>query len=74
MIAGLAGAATLGPFRGRPAADVDAAVDAIGRIGQLALDLADRIAEIEINPLMVTPTGAIAVDAVVALRRPGEQP
>ncbi len=74
MIAKLAGAATLGPFRGRPAANVDAAVDVIRRVGQLALDLEDRIAEVEINPLMVTPAGAIAVDAVVSLRAPGAQP
>jgi succinyl-CoA synthetase beta subunit len=74
MIAGLAGAATLGAFRGRPAANIDAAVDVIRRIGQLALDLEDRIAEVEINPLMVTPTGAIAVDAVVVVRDPGVQP
>jgi acetate---CoA ligase (ADP-forming) len=74
MIARLAGAATLGEFRGRPAANVDAVVDAIRRIGQLALDLEDRVAEVEINPLMVTPTGAIAVDAVVAVRVPGVQP
>jgi len=71
MIARLAGAATLGAFRGRPAADVDAAVDVIRRVGQLALDLEDRIAEVEINPLMVTPAGAIAVDAVVVVRAQG---
>jgi acyl-CoA synthetase (NDP forming) len=65
MIATLAGAATLGAFRGRPAASVDAAVDVIQRVGQLALDLEDLVAEVEINPLMVTPSGAIAVDAVV---------
>ena len=74
MIAGLAGAATLGEFRGRPAANVEAAVDVIGRIGQLALDLEDRIAEVEINPLMVTPTGAVAVDALIAVREQGAHP
>ena len=74
MIAKLAGAATLGAFRGRPAANVEAAVDVIRRIGQLVLDLEDRVAEVEINPLMVTPTGAIAVDAVVVVRAPGVQP
>ena len=74
MIAKLAGGATLGAFRGRPAANVDAAVDVIRRIGQLAIDLEDRIAEVEINPLMVTPRGAIAVDAVVVLRDPGVEP
>ena len=74
MIADLAGAATLGPFRGGPAANVEAAVDMIRRIGQLALDLEDRVVEVEINPLMVTPTGAIAVDAVVVVSVPGVQP
>ncbi len=71
MIAKLAGAATLGAFRGRAAANIDAAVDVIRRVGQLALDLQDLVSEVEINPLMVTPTGAVAVDAVVALRPPG---
>jgi acyl-CoA synthetase (NDP forming) len=74
MLARLAGAATLGPFRGRPAADVEAAADVIRRVGQLALDLEDRVGEVEINPLMVTPAGAIAVDAVVTVRAPGAQP
>ncbi len=71
MIGKLAGAVTLGPFRGRPAADVEAVVDVIRRVGQLALDLEDRIAEVEINPLIVTSAGAIAVDAVVVLRPSG---
>src|SRR5262249_20840657 len=62
MIATLGGAATLGTFRGAAAVDVDAAVDVILRVGQLALDLEDLIAEVEINPLIVTPSGAIAVD------------
>ena len=74
MIAKLAGAATLGAFRGRPAVDVEAAVDVIRRVGQLALDLEVLVAEVEINPLMVTPAGAVAVDAVIALRSPGAQP
>ena len=71
MIVKLAGAATLAAFRGRPAANVEAAVDVIRRVGQLALDLEDRIAEVEINPLMVTPARAIAVDAVVVVRAQG---
>jgi acyl-CoA synthetase (NDP forming) len=70
MITGLAGAATLGAFRGRAAADVDAAADVVRRIARLALDLEDRVEEVEVNPLMVLPAGAIAVDAVVRLRRP----
>jgi succinyl-CoA synthetase beta subunit len=71
MIETLAGAATLGAFRGQTAANVEAAVDVIRRIGQLAADLEDLVSEVEINPLMVTPTGAVAVDAVVVVRAPG---
>jgi succinyl-CoA synthetase beta subunit len=44
---------------------VHAAVDVIRRVGQLARDRDDRVAQVEMNPLMVTPTGTIAVDAVV---------
>ena len=48
-------------------------MDVIRRVGQLALDLEDRIAEVEINPLMVTPAGAIAIDAVVVVGMGGPE-
>jgi hypothetical protein len=71
MIATLAGAATLGAFRGRAAAHGAAAAGVLRRVGPRALGREDLRAEVEINPLMATPTGAIAVDAVVSLRAPG---
>jgi len=43
-------------YRGGPVYDVDALVDAIGRLSQLALDFPE-IAEVEINPLLVLPKG-----------------
>jgi acetyltransferase len=55
-------------FRGQPKADLDAVVDAICRIGQLALDFPE-IQEMEINPLLVFPEGegSLALDGRVLL-------
>jgi len=51
--------------RGRPPLDVDAAVDAIVRLGWLAVDLGERLVDLEINPLFLRAGsgGAVAVDA-----------
>lgn len=43
-------------FRGGPAYDIDAVIDAIGRLSQIAMDFPE-ITEIEINPLLVLPEG-----------------
>jgi acetyltransferase len=43
-------------YRGGPVYDYDAVLDAMGRLSQLALDFPE-IAEVEINPLLVLPTG-----------------
>jgi acetyltransferase len=51
----------LAGIRGRAGIDERALVDAIQRISQIAVDLPE-IEELEINPLMVSPSGAIAVD------------
>ncbi len=51
-------------YRGRPKADMAAVADIAVRLG--ALMLADEsLEEIEINPIMVRETGAVAVDALV---------
>jgi len=52
-------------YRGKPPLDVAAAVDALVRLGRLAQALGDRLAELDINPLIVREAGqgAIAVDA-----------
>ena len=69
MIQQTRGARLLEGFRGRPPADVDALVDALVRLSQLALDLGDVISALDINPLMVLPEGqgVRAVDALVEL-------
>lgn len=55
-------------FRGQVHADIDAVVEAILRLGQLALDF-PQIEEMEINPLLVLPQGqgALALDGRVIL-------
>ncbi len=70
MLARLKGAALLGAFRGRPAADVDALVELMLRLGQLAADCADTIAEIDLNPVLVHDEGkgVSVVDALIVKR------
>ena len=47
---------------------MSAVVDVIMKVQKLALDHADTIAELDINPLVVRPDGVVALDA---LDRPG---
>lgn len=54
--------------RGSEAADVDALVDAVARLSFIATTLGDRLAELDINPLIVHPQGCQAVDALVIPR------
>ena len=56
-------------FRGQPAADGEALVELVGRLGQLAADLPE-IAELDLNPIMAFADGCIAVDARARVSRP----
>jgi hypothetical protein len=60
----LRGAAVLQGVRGRPAADVDALADLVAAV---ARHLADHpeVLEIDLNPVIAGPSGAVAVDALV---------
>ena len=49
-------------FRGAPKVDVEAAIEVICRLAALA-DLHPTLAEIECNPVTVTPDGVFAVDS-----------
>ncbi|MER9612901.1 acetate--CoA ligase family protein, partial [Mesorhizobium sp. M0312] len=44
-------------YRGRPKADIDAAIDAIQAIADFARKHADEIEELDINPLIVCTQG-----------------
>jgi acyl-CoA synthetase (NDP forming) len=60
-------AALLDGHRGSPAADRAALVEALVRLGALAAALGARLGEIDLNPLIVGPAGACAVDVRVIL-------
>jgi acyl-CoA synthetase (NDP forming) len=70
MIAEVKGARLLQGFRGRPAADLRALEDILVRVSHLAMHLEGHLAELDINPLMVLPSGqgVKAVDALVVFR------
>ena len=68
-VAGLRLAPILAGYRNRPAADLDALVAAIEAIAGFAARHAGRLAELDVNPLIATPDGASAVDALVRLSR-----
>jgi len=63
----LKGARILQGYRGKPACDIDALAEAVSRVSWLIADHADRVSEVEINPVVVgrEGAGATAVDAVI---------
>lgn len=58
-------------FRNKPKGDIEALIDVIMKIGEMSMDLAGRIHELDINPLLVLPEGkgVIVVDALVSIKR-----
>jgi acyl-CoA synthetase (NDP forming) len=56
--------------RGQPPVDLDAVVSAVVRLSSLASDLAGHLGALDVNPLVATAAGCIAVDALVE-GRPG---
>jgi len=67
MLRELRGAALLDGVRGAPAADKTALVDALMKLQRLAVDLAGEVSEVDVNPLLAGPAGAVAADALVVL-------
>ena len=68
LIDGLQIRPILDGVRGAPPADVDGLADAVSRLSVLAADLGDLLAALDVNPMIVSPDGCIAVDALVEPR------
>ena len=69
MIGEIKGYPVLAGARGQPPADVDALADAIVKLSALAVDLKDKVAELDVNPLFVMARGE-GVKAADALIKP----
>jgi acetate---CoA ligase (ADP-forming) len=64
MLSRLRVAGLLRGFRGQPPADLGAVVRAITGVSTIACELGPELAELDINPLICGPAGAVAVDVL----------
>ncbi len=55
-------------YRGRPACDMPALIDAIAAVAGFAAAHAGQLEELDVNPLLALPRGAMAVDALIRMR------
>jgi len=71
MIASTRIAAQLAGFRDVPPVSIDALADALCVLSTIAIDLPDLL-ELDINPLLVDPSGAIVLDARIRIAETAE--
>jgi acyl-CoA synthetase (NDP forming) len=73
LLARLKIAKVMSGLRGKPPLDVEAAAEILMKLGSLAHAMRDRLAELDINPLIVRERGkgCVAVDSRVRLERQG---
>lgn len=71
MIAEVKGSKLLAGFRGKPVADVEALAETLVKVSHLAVHLEGKLAELDINPVMVLPAGqgVKAADALMVLHQ-----
>ena len=69
MLDKLAHRPLLDAWRNRPALDIDAYCNMAGQFSLMAAKLASVIEEFDINPVIVSPHGCVAVDALVIGRQ-----
>ena len=69
LLLSLRGAAVLRGARGRPPVDLDALAEVVSRVSQVAAAHPELV-ELELNPVLATASGAVALDARVVLGRP----
>jgi acetate---CoA ligase (ADP-forming) len=68
LLRSLRGWPLLDGYRGRPPAAVGAVADALVALGEAAVELGERLDELEINPLAVDETGITALDLLIRPR------
>lgn len=68
LIRSLRGFKLLAGARGRPHADIEAAAQAMVALSLFIAKHRETVAEVEINPLIVRESGAVAVDALIIPR------
>ena len=75
MVASLRAAALLDGYRGSPKVDREALVTMLERIAHVAEEVPE-LTELDLNPILVSPVGALVVDCKVRLapRQPGPGP
>jgi acyl-CoA synthetase (NDP forming) len=73
MLRRLKGFTLLQGFRGSAPADLAPIAETIARVSELIADQRERIAEIDVNPLICGPLGAVAVDALIVRATPKPQ-
>jgi acyl-CoA synthetase (NDP forming) len=59
----------LAGWRGAPPVDIDALADVVVGFSEMAIELGDRVDAAEANPVIASPDGVVAVDALVIARR-----
>ena len=73
MLAPLRVTETLAGLRGRPPVDLDAVIAAIVAFSVLVTDVGDQLSAFDLNPLICSPTGPLAVDALAILAPPPDR-
>ena len=70
MVREIRGAKLFDGVRGQPARDVDALANLLVTVAEMAWLLRDRVAEMDINPVLVRPAGkgVVAADALIVLK------
>jgi acyl-CoA synthetase (NDP forming) len=65
MLESLRGYKLLTGYRGSKSVDVAGLADIIVSVSQLATDIADEIAELDVNPIICSAARLVAVDALI---------
>lgn len=65
MVCSIKGARLLKGFRGSTPADLEALIDVVCRLSELVSDHPELISEVDVNPLICSGSGIVAVDTLI---------